>query len=327
MNPSIIATAIGAISAGLTFALTSTGLWRSAPWPLVWPDVALVYWLCLLGLAAAVGHAARGGGKSHSARLVVAVLALLVFPPFYIYVRIASEAQRAYELLGESRFGEAQSLLDQILRLRSGATWNNVNLREANERLQALIAPIEARIQLPLESNAASDTRLARARDLAMLGRTEESLSALDASPALDDSPEASVLRGAIHEAQGRWQTALDWYARAVKPFVNEPVDASAEPVDTRLKALSGIGHCERKLGRLHQAEAAYSQLLALAPTAETHFLVAQFYEDTQQTSLAKAHARQAVVLAPDHFKDRARHLETKLSTTHFGCFSAFSGR
>lgn len=292
---------------------------------LVWPDLAILYLLCLLAVGAAIFCAFRDGLKHRWLPFIVSLLILLVFPPFYTHVRIAHQARRARDLLEESRFGEAQVLLRQIVELRPHANWQGVDLSQALTRLHAIIVPMTDRVSDPLPADADADQRLARARDLAMLGRTEESLQTLAASPELDQHPAAHILRGAIDEAHGRWRAALKNYALAAA-FLN---DSNANPADALMhaKVLAGIGHCERKLGHLQRAESAYQQLLALSPTAQTQFLLAQFYEDTQQTSLAATHAHQAATLDPSQFEDRAKTLKAKLTNSHFGCLSAYGSR
>jgi hypothetical protein len=53
--------------------------------------------------------------------------------------------------------------------------------------------------------------------------------------------------------------------------------------------------------------------------------LVAQFYEDTQQTALAKEHAHKSAQLAPEQFQYAAQQLEARLYASHWSCLSAFS--
>jgi hypothetical protein len=92
-----------------------------------------------------------------------------------------------------------------------------------------------------------------------------------------------------------------------------------------RVQALRGIGYCARKAGRTSQAEAAYQALLKTSPTADSHFLAAQFYEDAQATSLALRHVRQAMALDPRRFGESGRTLVNKLQTAHFGCWGVYS--
>jgi tetratricopeptide (TPR) repeat protein len=86
-----------------------------------------------------------------------------------------------------------------------------------------------------------------------------------------------------------------------------------------------GIAYAERKLGRYPQAEAAYQRLLELSPTADTHFLLAKFYEDTQRADLARQHARRAMRLAPERYEASGQELINSLAVRHFGCFSVYA--
>ena len=89
-------------------------------------------------------------------------------------------------------------------------------------------------------------------------------------------------------------------------------------------RAVTGVAFCERKRGHLREAEAAWQELLSLAPTAETqadaHFLLAQFYDDTQQTEKSQFHVQQAMKLDPEQYVEPGRQLLSKLVTSHFGC-------
>ena len=91
-------------------------------------------------------------------------------------------------------------------------------------------------------------------------------------------------------------------------------------------RSWQGQAYCLRKLGQYSAAEQAYRQLLLLSPTPDTHFLLAQFYEDTQQSTAAAAHARQAAQLAPGRFAEPVRQMSRRLATASFGCF-AIPGR
>jgi tetratricopeptide (TPR) repeat protein len=283
-------------------------------WPFVWPDVALVIFVCLVPLGAGVYSAVRSGA-SGSWRLVAWQLAaLIVVPAFYVYVRTESEARRARRLVEESRFGEGRKVLANVLALRPQASLDGARLIDAAARLDEILAQFEERCQTPLAVDASNEVRLARARDLAMLGREGEAASVLN-DPSLDDSPAASNLQGAICEARGQWRVARDWYRRSLS-LTGSPAD--------RNTAWAGLAHCERKLGRLREAEAAYQELLALAPTADYHFLVAQFYDDTQQAELAAQHAGMAVQLAPEQFALPSQQLLSNGLTSQFGCLGAF---
>ena len=68
-----------------------------------------------------------------------------------------------------------------------------------------------------------------------------------------------------------------------------------------------------------------YQEVFARAPTADSHFLLAQFYDDTQQTRKAREHARRAMTLAPQRYQQEGEKLIRKLTVFHFGCFHVFS--
>ncbi|HVW01990.1 MAG TPA: hypothetical protein VHB77_16675, partial [Planctomycetaceae bacterium] len=92
-----------------------------------------------------------------------------------------------------------------------------------------------------------------------------------------------------------------------------------------RVRALGGIGYTERKLGHLREAEAAWLQALELRPTADLHFLVAQFYRDTQQAAAAHQHIVRAIELAPERYREEGHRLTEELMTSHFGCAAVWS--
>jgi tetratricopeptide (TPR) repeat protein len=91
------------------------------------------------------------------------------------------------------------------------------------------------------------------------------------------------------------------------------------------LQATTGIAYCQRKSGRYAEAEANYQQVLALSPTADSYYLLAQFYEDTQQAEQARTHARQAMELDPARYGQKGEKLIRKLTVSDFGCLGVFT--
>jgi tetratricopeptide (TPR) repeat protein len=88
---------------------------------------------------------------------------------------------------------------------------------------------------------------------------------------------------------------------------------------------MTGVAFSQRKLGHYAEAEATYQEVLSRATTADSHFLLAQFYDDTQQTRKAREHARRAMTLAPQRYQQEGEKLIRKLTVYHFGCFHVFS--
>jgi tetratricopeptide (TPR) repeat protein len=77
----------------------------------------------------------------------------------------------------------------------------------------------------------------------------------------------------------------------------------------------------------LREADAAYQQLIAIAPTAPNHFLLARFYESAERSATAIAHARQAATLDPTNYGAPAVDLIRKVSQGGFGCLAGLKYR
>jgi tetratricopeptide (TPR) repeat protein len=296
------------------------------PVPFVWRDVALVFFLAALPLAASLATAVLGRlpwSKHTLLILLVEAIVLLAVPRLYIRARCENDAARAMQLVSQSRFGEARDLLHQILAFAPESYWKGRSLPLFAANIDEVVSNFEALVIVPLHEDATDDERFARAKNLAILGRNAEALAVLASSPTLADSASAGNLRGTIHETQNHWRAARQWYATA-KAAWEAQIDSPSR-TDGLIQATTGVAFCERKLGHLREAEAAWQELLALSPSADTHFLLAQFYEDTQQATKARFHAEQAVRLDPANFTKQARGLTNKLVTSHFGCTAVFA--
>ena len=64
--------------------------------------------------------------------------------------------------------------------------------------------------------------------------------------------------------------------------------------------------------------------LLSRRPTADIHSLIAQFYEDIQNTSKAQEHAMEAIKIAPSRYGEKGRALIEKMQQLHFGCLRVY---
>lgn len=311
-----------ALAAG---AIASGGLgYKSAPWPFVWLDVAVVCFIAALPLAALLTIALFHKRPRHGAVLAVCALelaVLIVVPRLYIHARCRRDLAQIDGLLAQSRFGEARLLVHRVLALERHAVINGTPLSVLAAEVDRVVEQIEARVAVQPHLQASNDALVEQARYLAMLGRVNEALGVLGRSPALDDHPPACNLRGTIYETQEQWRLARYWYARGNGAW------AAAHTTDNtagQAQALIGIALCERKLGRIGEAETNWQELLRLSPTADSHFLAAQFYEDTQQAAKALHHANIAAQLAPERYKRAGQELIDKLQTSHFGCLGVF---
>lgn len=264
--------------------------------------------------------------RTNNARVLRALLlagaALFLFK-FYAHARAQREAERAQGLYEQGRLVAARDVLCGALAFNPRAWWRGMRLAEVAGRLEQAIAAIERRAREPLKSDAAAAERLSRARDLAMLERTDEALAVLDAAPLVSESAEAFNLRGTIFETRRAFAKARECYAAAKDRWQKR--EAGDEKAAGVVRALQGVAFCERKLGRLVEAEAGYQALLRHAPSADTHFLVAQFYEDVQLAGRSQVHAKEAMRLDPARYGERGRRLLDKLRSSQFGCWSVSS--
>ena len=282
--------------------------------------------LCL-AIAAALGVQAAWprptAGPVGYGWLAVATGVLLAAPLAYLHARAQSDLARLGELIKETRIGEAQGLAARLLALMPEAHFRGRPLVLAAAELDHIAAELTARVAVPLTEKAIDDERYERARDLAILGRTGEALAVLDASPSLGESAPAALLRGTIHQTRREWAAGLTAFGHARQLLESQP--PSAERDAALADAVTGVAFCQRKLGDNPAAAATYNELLALSPTADTHFLLAQFYEDTQQALPAQSHAREAMRLDRARYEAPGRRLLDKLRTTHFSCWGVVS--
>jgi tetratricopeptide (TPR) repeat protein len=248
---------------------------------------------------------------------------VLLLPPWtYVGARCRHDLSRLSDFLEQSRFGEARKLAQNLAALDADQKLKGRPLPQVTAEIERLVRELEARTAVTLPDRATLGDQLGRARQLAMLGRKDEALMVLQAARTSSPDPEVDDLAATICEDKEEWETGLGLYRSARATWEARP--PSNERTAGLLRATTGIAYCQRKLGQYAEAEAAYLEVLALSPTAESHFLLAQFYEDTQQADKARAHAQRAMALAPRQYRQEGEKLIRKLSVYHFGCLSAY---
>jgi tetratricopeptide (TPR) repeat protein len=248
---------------------------------------------------------------------IAAILATLV-PAAFTRARQDLYEKRLGELIAQGRLGQAARLSVQLAELAPSGKLNGQPLRAVAQGLQLRVHELEQQAAIPLADRTPA-ALLERARMWAILGNVEQAERTLE--PLLQPPaphPAACLLLGTAYESQEDWLISRHWYEAAQAALRH----SSSQPHVTRLfvQATKGVAYTERKLGRYREAEAAYLEVLALAPTAEMHFLLAQFYDDGQQAAKAHEHAQAAARIDPATYLEPARRLTTSLAQRQFGC-------
>jgi len=256
--------------------------------------------------------------------LCVLIGAWVIVPETYTRSRCDHYRQRLADLLAQYRLGETAELASKLTQVSPVVTVNGQPIGKMLHALQTEIRTIRRSLDvghLPAES---LDIRIDFARRLAILGRRQEVRELLKPlNTARPADPRSYNTIATIHETCEDWRQGLMWYTRSSDHW--EQLDETEPGRGSGLTvALKGIAYCQRKLGRVMRASVAYERVLELSPTAETHFLLAQFFEDCQHATRAHKHVRQAMLLDLERFRTPGERMLDRLLTSHFGCISVY---
>lgn len=239
-------------------------------------------------------------------------LVLLALVPTGVYrlARITQTTDRLQELQSQSRMGEFVALSGDLLVIAPA-----VSFRE--QRLAKLLTPLERQVTSMTEALPQIRDKYQKGRLLAMLGKREEALEALNLNSSTNLSAEICLLAGTIYEHNADWSKSQFWYERA-RQQLDQTNSTNSSLWAT---AYRGLGFSHRKQGHNRAAESAYLKLLEFEPTADTHFLLAQFYENAQAGEKSTFHLNRAVELDPQQYQESASELKAKLQSYQFSCF------
>ena len=253
-------------------------------------------------------------------RAACCLILLALVPQVYLDARGRHDAEQYLSLRQQSRLGEASSLLRRMLILDPTIRKDGRFLRREKSELDREIDSLNRQASTELPATASLNQRLQRARVLAMLGHTNDAINILLEKSETTNSVEACSLLGTMHENQHDWNSAIRFYGTAEILLKSTPGDTSAS-AEAHQVAM-GSAYCYRRLGRLSEARACYLRLLEINPNADTHFLLAQFFEDIQETSSAQHHALEAARLDSNRYRERGHQLIKKMRALHFRCLS-----
>ena len=255
--------------------------------------------------------------------LLVCIIALVI-PAFYAQSRVDEIVTQTEEYLGSGRLGDARKLTREMSVL---SPWQKVAGMSAGDLARDLdrdCYEIERNLAFmkrrPVQSE---EFHFQQARLLSILGQRAAAIRLLE--PWIRKSgasPLSYQLIGNIYQQQKNWVESERFYQRALKSWKMLP--RSEQQQAGIVAAWKGIAFAERKRGNYAEAEAAYLSALSLVPTADQHYLLAQFYEDTQQTTKARDHAQQAMALNGARYEIPGKKLLTSLQQQHFGCLNVW---
>lgn len=289
----------------------------------------LAFWL-MLTLCLVEGKISRRGKYSDptfkQGALIwgLAVITAVLVPSIYIQSRVDEIVTTIDESLGSGRLGDARRLTREVCLL---APWQKIGDLPAGDLARDLdrsCYEIERNLGfMQLEPVGSEEAAYQQARLLTILGKGEAAIRLLATwSDQQTVSPLTCQLLGNIYQQQEQWAESEEWYRKSLNAWKRLP--HSEQQLAGIVSAWKGIAFAERKRGNYEEAESAYLSTLSLAPTADQHYLLAQFYEDTQQTTKAREHALQAMALNADRYGNSGQKLITSLQQQHFGCLNVW---
>lgn len=255
--------------------------------------------------------------------LLVCITALIV-PAFYIQSRVDEMVTNTEEYLGSGRLGDARQGVREICVLSPWEKIDGTSVGDMARDLDRDCYEIERNLAFMARRPVPSEEfTYQRARLLSILGQTSAAARLLEPwTRKPGTSPLSYQLLGNIYQQQENWAESERYYRRALKAWKTLP--RSEQQQAGGVAAWKGIAFAERKRGNYAEAEAAYLSALALVPTADQHFLLAQFYEDTQQTTKARDHVQQAMELNASRYAIPGKKMISSLQQQHFGCLNVW---
>jgi len=263
----------------------------------------------------------------------------VIVPRVYLAQRAEHHSSRLVEHLQKARMGDGLQFSRELAavlpthKLRVPGFDHDKTATTVADEVGRHVQQLEAQAA-QLKGHSSRQAQLNRAELLGQLGRTGPAIALLKPlaeSPSPDTGTEsddhidivACNLLGTIYEFSEDWPQSRQWYETALKRLSS--AGNSRYTRRPRIVALKGVAYTEQKLGRFRRAEQMYQELLRIAPTAEHHYLLAQFYKDTGQAESAYEHAARAARLSPARYETSSRELIDHLLVYEFGCLNVFT--
>ncbi|WP_442508035.1 hypothetical protein SH528x_006985 [Novipirellula sp. SH528] len=248
---------------------------------------------------------------------MLAALALLI-PAAYadaVADGIRIDLERSLET---RRFALANQQAEQFAQLNPGGQVHEKSVRKVQQELEAIVAKLNAEVRRPISAEASVAALGSRITVLMHLDRNEEALRLLEPLTRGDRFQPISLdYKGLCLQRLNQMSDSLEAYQAAVAYWETQP--ASDTKRSSLASAWKGIGFAARRLDQRTLEEQAYRELVAVAPTAESHLLLAQCYREHQKTRLAAEHSTMAMQLDPA-MQSQSESILSSMSMDHFGC-------
>lgn len=245
------------------------------------------------------------------ASLAIAWAVFLTLSVTYQSQRVNATVAQLAQYESELRIGEFLATAESLARVSPRLVYKDYPMHE-------IAVAISEKVE-GLQANAAMlPDGYEKAKSLAMLGDRSAAIELLlKTGTDRELTVPELLLLATMQEHEHNWPDALETYRIA-----EEKIDPEAPQSERMLEAaLKGQGFALRKQGRTREAESKYQALLKLSPTADSHFLLAQFYQDSQAGDKASFHLEKAVAIGGSRFREAADEMRFRLRSHQFGCF------
>jgi tetratricopeptide (TPR) repeat protein len=243
----------------------------------------------------------------------LSLLAAFLLPAAYARSVIDAQSAKAEELLRAGRLVRAQPLVHSLGDVAGGKPIFGMNPRELRQKIDQDIRAFSAAVSQPMPDSATAETRLARARAFAVLGRPDDALHLL--KPLAPTDATACLLLAAVLQGEQRWQESNHYY-RAALQLLNDQPAQDAAALANRVKAYDSLAFNAREQGAYQDAEAIYYEAMASLAEAKPHFhfQLGRHYQQAGRPALAVEHLETAARLAPESYAKLSRPLIDKMN-------------
>ena len=242
----------------------------------------------------------------------------MVVPAAYADAVATNLRTELQDSLNGQRLALAKRQADQLRQLKPHWKVHQTSIQRLQRELQQAVEQLHFEAADPLPNSAPLPLVGRRITVLVQLGRYREALQlAKPLTVGEHFHPIALDYCGLCYQRLEQPKKSLLAYRRAIDYWDAQPAsDAQRRGLASALK---GVAFAARRLEKRRLEEQSYRRLVDIAPSAESHFLLAQCYREHQKASLAAAHAGTAIELDPA-YQQQAAGILSSLSRDHFGC-------